>query len=156
MRRVFLAMPVSDNLASDGRFRTERRTFFESFVSVAEEMGLQVSSAGTNEDWGAVKLSPAEFTSYDLDSIAKADCLVVVTNERLNRDMYLEMGLAAARDIPIVVVIAASTKLTYMGLGLEQLGVLEVLRYDSDVEAPGLLRDALARLLESSTSAISV
>jgi nucleoside 2-deoxyribosyltransferase len=149
MRAVFLAMPVSDNLAGDGRFRPERRAFFESFVHVLEELGLEVLSAGTNEDWGAVKLTPPEFTAYDVDSIARADLLVVVTNERLNRDMYLETGLALARGIPAVFVIPASTKLTYMGIGLEELGAIEVHRYDAEANAPGLLRAALQRVLSA-------
>lgn len=156
MIRVFMAMPVSDNLASDGRFRIERRAFFESFVRVVEEMGAEVMSAGTNENWGAVKLSPREFTLYDLASIAKAHCLVVVTNERLNRDMYLEIGLAAARNIPIVAVVAASTKLTYMALGLEQLGLLSVHRYDSDAEAPEALRRAMGPVLDAISRPVAV
>jgi len=145
MKSVFLAMPVSDNLGSDGRFRPERRSFFESFVRVLRDLGLDVMSAGTNEDWGALQLKPSEFTRYDLDAIAKAEALVVVTNERLNRDMYLETGLAVARGIPVIFVVASSTKLTYMGLGLEELGVIHVTRYDADADAPRLLREALIR-----------
>jgi nucleoside 2-deoxyribosyltransferase len=146
MKRVFVAMPVSDNLASDGRFRAERRQFFESLVKILEAMGWDVASAGTNENWGAVKLTPIEFTLYDIDALAAADCLVIITNERLNRDMYLEMGLAAARRIPIIAIVPASTKLTYMAIGLEELGLLTVRRYDSEAEAPDLLRSAVSDL----------
>jgi hypothetical protein len=155
MKRVFVAMPVSDNLASDGRFRPERRRFFESLVDALEDLGWDVSSAGTNENWGAVKLTPVEFTRYDIEAIAAADCLVIVTNERLNRDMYLELGLAVARQIPVVVLIPASTKLTYMGLGLEQLGLLAVHRYDSEAEAPAILRAAVADLASISSAAVT-
>lgn len=148
MTSAFLAMPVSDNLASDGRFRPERREFFEGIVDAIQDMGVEVLSAGTNEDWGAIKLSPSEFTRYDLDSIAGADALVVITNERLNRDMYLETGLAVSRGIPVIFVVPASTKLTFMALGMEKLDVIEVHRYDSDADAPQQVRDALRRRLK--------
>ena len=147
MRSVFLAMPVSDNLASDGRFRPERRQFFEGIVHAIHSTSVHVLSAGTNEDWGAIRLSPSEFTRYDLDSIATADALVVVTNERLNRDMYLETGLALGRGIPVIFVIPASTHLTFMALGMEKLGVIEVHRYDADADAAQLVGEALARRL---------
>jgi len=136
-------MPVSDNLASDGRFRPERELFFSNLVEVIKALGLEVASAGTNEQWGAIKLAPAEFTKYDLQSIAEADCLVVVTNERLNRDMYLEIGLAAARQIPILAVLPASTKLTYMALGMETLGLIDVRRYDAEADAQRLIEEGL-------------
>lgn len=146
MKSVFLALPVSDSLADDGTFRVERRQFFEGFVSVLNELGLDVMSAGTHEQWGAVKLSPTQFTRYDVESLLEVDALVVVTNERLNRDMYLETGIALARAIPIVFVVPASTKLTFMGLGLEEMGMIEVRRYNSEADAVGMLRDAIAQV----------
>ena len=147
MRSAFVAMPVSDNLASDGRFRPERKAFFEPLIHVLEELGLKVMSAGTNEQWGAVKLAVGKFTKYDLDSIATADLLIVVTNERLNRDMYLETGLARGRGIPAIFLMPASTKLTYMALGMEELGDIEVYRYDAAADAPQILREAVVKLL---------
>jgi nucleoside 2-deoxyribosyltransferase len=151
--KAFLAMPVSDNLASNGAFRPERRAFFERFVHVLTERDIQVASAGTNEDWGAIKLSPRQFTHYDIESIGAADLLVVVTNERLNRDMYLEVGLAVARQLPVIFVIPASTKLTYMALGMEELGAIRVYRYESDAEAVDALRRGLDDLSSSGAGA---
>jgi hypothetical protein len=139
-------MPVSDNLDSHFLFRPERRQFFEGIVRTVEERGIKVLCAGTNEQWGAVRLKPVEFTKYDLDSLLACDILVVVTNERLNRDMYLETGIAVARGIPIFFFVPASTKLTYMGLGMEELGIIKVFRYDSDAEVEDLVRVALGDL----------
>jgi nucleoside 2-deoxyribosyltransferase len=146
MKSAFLAIPVTDSLSSNGEFRTERRLFFSAFITVLHECGVEVMSAATHESWGRVKLTPREFTAYDVESLLKADALIVVTNERLNRDMYLELGLAVARGIPVILIIAASTRLTYMALGMEELGMIEVHRYDADADAPNLLRDAMARL----------
>jgi nucleoside 2-deoxyribosyltransferase len=148
MRRAFLAIPVTDSLASTGRFRAERRRFLESFVTVLEDRQFEVASAGTNERWGEIKLTSAQFTRYDIDAIAKADCLVIVTNERLNHDMYLELGLAAAREIPIVAIVAASTPLTFMAEAMEELGLIKVCRYDSESEASALLDAAMKEVIE--------
>lgn len=139
-------MPVTDNLDSAGRFRPERKEFFKAFADELALAGFEVLSAGTNEDWGNIKLATAEFTKYDVDSLMVADLLVVVTNERLNRDIYLELGIALGRQLPVIVVMAASTKLTFMGLGLEELGTIEVRRFDSDQEALPLMRSALEKI----------
>jgi nucleoside 2-deoxyribosyltransferase len=146
MKIAFCAMPVTDNLDSYGYFRPERRAFFSELVAVIENAGYEVLSAGTNERWGEVKLMPVEFTEFDVEAILRADLFVMVTNERLNRDMYLELGVAVARGIPIVALMAASTKLTYMGMGLTELNRMKVARYDSDAEAPELLAKLLAEV----------
>ena len=145
-KTVFVAMPVSDNLDSNGVFRPERKAFFGGVVDRIIEAGFAVLSAGTNEQWGAVKLKPIEFTKYDIDSLMVCDALIVVTNERLNRDMYLETGIAVARGIPILFFIPASTKLTYMGIGLEELGIAKVFRFDSDAEGLALVNTEILRL----------
>lgn len=146
MKIAFCAMPVTDNLDSYGYFRPERRAFFSALVDVIEDAGYEVLSAGTNERWGEVKLMPVEFTEFDVEAILRADVFVMVTNERLNRDMYLELGVAVARGIPIVAVMAASTKLTYMGMGLTELNRMRVERFDADAEAPEMLAKLLAEV----------
>lgn len=148
MKKVFLAMPVSDNLDSRGEFRPERRKLFGSVVDVLAGLGLEVLSAGTHEDWGRIRLTPKEFTAYDIESLMQCDLLVVVTNERLNRDMYLETGIAVARRVPILFFVPASTKLTYMGLGMEELGLITVSKYDAESELPSLVEAVVGRALE--------
>lgn len=156
MKKAFVAMPVSDNLDSRGEFRPERKAFFSAMVDVLVAQGIDVMSAGTNEQWGKVKLEPVQFTEYDVQSLMAVDLLVVVTNERLNRDMYLEIGIAVARGIPIILIAPASTKHTFMGLGLVELGLLLEFRFDAEQEAPEMLKKALNPQVAGMNPTVSV
>jgi len=136
-------MPISDNLASDGTFRPEKRRFYESVIDSFASLGLKVESAALNENWGKIKLPPVKFTAYDIEAIERSDILAVVTSERLTRDMYLEVGWALALRQPVLFFIAASTNVTFMIEGLRELDRVTVVRYDAEADVPQLVKDAL-------------
>ena len=50
-RKMFVSMPISDNLASDGTFRSEKRKFYKGIIDSITGLGLEVESAALNEDW---------------------------------------------------------------------------------------------------------
>ena len=145
---VFLSMPISDNLAKDGTFRPEKRVFYGKVIEVLEDIGLKVECAALNEDWGNISLPTIEFTAYDLEAISRSDLLVLVTSERLTRDMYLEVGLTLARDLPVLFCIPASAHVTFMIQGLEEMGKIQTVKYDSEADVPELLRASLLPILE--------
>lgn len=148
-RSVFLSIPVSDSLAGDGTFRPERREFYENVIIGLKALQLDVECAALNEDWGRIKLPPVQFTNFDVKAIERSDLLVLVTSERLTRDMYLEIGMATALKLPVFLFIPASTHLTFMMEGLKEIGKVEVVRYDAESEVPKLIQDTLCRDLTS-------
>ena len=144
--KAFLSHPVSDYLAKDGTYRPERRAFVAGAIDALLELKIEVECAALHEDYGRIKLEPVEFTSYDVEAIERSNLLVLVTSERLTRDMYLEVGIAFALGLPIYLFIPASAyrrHITYMILGFESKGKVKVYQYDSETEVPGLIRDAL-------------
>jgi len=142
-------MPISDNLASDGTFRPEKRKFYQGVIDSIASLGLEVESAALNEDWGRIKLPPIEFTAYDVEAIERSDILIVVTSERLTRDMYLEVGWALALEQPVLFFIAASTNVTFMIEGLRELDRVTVVRYDAEADVTHLIQDSLYPLITS-------
>ena len=136
---VFLSHLVSDYLADNGQFRPEKRQFVAEAIGALQEVGYAVECAALHEDYGAVKLLPVEFTAYDLAAIARCSLFVLITAERVSADMYLEVGLAAALGLPIVVFIPASARLTYMLHGLEELGRVRVVRFNAEGDLPALI-----------------
>ena len=145
-KKIFLSMPVSDNLASDGTFRPARKVFYESIIETLENLGLEVACAALNEDWGKIKLPPVEFTDYDLRAIMQSELLVLVTSERLTRDMYLEIGMAIAVNLPIFLFIPASTHVTFMLEGLTELKKVKIKRYDAEADVPNLIQNSLCKI----------
>lgn len=139
---LFLSIPVSENFNSSGTFRPERRAFYESAFGALRGLCVDIECAALNEEWGAVKLKTVEFTRYDLEAIDRSDGLMVISNTRLSSDIYLEIGYAAAQMKPILMVLPWGTRLTYMLEGLAELGKLNVIRFDSEVEVVALLNGA--------------
>ena len=140
-------MPISDNLARNGTFRPEKRAFYGQVIRSLEGLGLHVECAALNEDWGRTKLPPVQFTDYDLAAIQRSDLLVLVTCERLTRDMYLEMGLMLSRNKPVVLFIPASAHVTFMVQGLEQMAKIKIVTYDAEADVPNLIDETLPSIL---------
>ena len=142
---IFLSIPVSENFNSGGTFRRERRKFYETCIGAMQRCGVRIESAALNEDWGAIKLKTVEFTKYDLEAIDRSDGLVVLTNTRLSSDIYLEIGYAAARGLPVLLIAPFGIRLTYMLAGMEELEKLTHLQFDSE--------DDVVELIDTTVSA---
>lgn len=136
---VFVSIPVSENFTSTGIFRPERRAFYEQSFEAISRHGIMLESAAINEKWGAVKLKTQEFTEYDLQAISRCDGLMVLTNTRMGSDIFLEIGYAAAQGKPVLVIAPWGTRLTYMLQGMEALGHLEAVYFDTEGDVVSLL-----------------
>jgi nucleoside 2-deoxyribosyltransferase len=150
--RAFLAHPVSDYQGSDGVYRPEKQQFLSSVISSLQSLGIVVECAALNEDYGRIKLEPREFTQYDVDAIKRSDMLILVTSERITRDMYLEVGIAYALELPVFMFIPASAyrrHVTYMILGFEEQGSVKLYPYDSEAEVPKLIQHHLGDFIRS-------
>ena len=149
-QRVFLSMPISDNLAADGMFRPEKRAFYENVINAIKDLQFEVECAALNEDWGRIKLPTVQFTEYDVEAINRSDFLILVTSERLTRDMYLEIGIAIGLNLPVFLFIPASAHLTFMMEGLEEMAKVKVVKYDAESEVPRLIQEIVHYNVESS------
>jgi hypothetical protein len=140
MKKIFLGHPVTDWTSSDGEFRPSRKALVRRVITTLRDLEFEVMCAAVNEDYGAVDISPSEFTRYDVESLETADAFILMTTERLTRDMYLETGIALARDIPIFFFVPASTRVTYMIHGLVDMNRISITQYDAESELPDLIR----------------
>ena len=129
---IFLSLPITSNLDENGVFREPERLFFQDILDILAENNVKVLSAVINEDWGRRKLSVLAFTEYDVASIALADALVVVTRDRLTRDIMLEVGIAIGQRKSVIVVLPQEAWTTHMLDGLADLGTIHFLRYLRD------------------------
>lgn len=143
-RRIFLGMPVTENIGPAG-FRADKRRFYEGIHNALQFGGFAVESAAVNENYGAVNLEPSLFTRYDLDKIASADGLIVTTPSTLSPDVYLEIGLAIGGGKPVGLLHPAGGKFTAMMRGLIELGVVHRRQFNEDSHLP---RMALELALE--------
>jgi predicted kinase/nucleoside 2-deoxyribosyltransferase len=148
-RRVFLAMPVTENLGSAG-FRSDKRAFYQSIHAALGLAGFNVASAAVNEDYGRVQLPPAVFTRYDVDEIARADCLLVTTTTSASPDIYLEVGLAVGAGKPVGLVLPVRGRLTAMMRGMVELGEVRLVQATADSELPRLTAELAVELLDRS------
>jgi hypothetical protein len=149
---VFLSHPVSDYQASNGTYRPEKKVFVSDAIQALHDLGLKVECAALNEDYGEISLEPIEFTGYDVEAICESDIFVLVTSERISRDMYLEIGIAFALGLPIYLFISASAyrrHVTYMVLAFEEMGKVNIFPYDAETQVPTLIRDNLGAYLQS-------
>lgn len=140
---VFLSLPITSNLNKQGVFRETERLFFQGLLDVFSESGIGVFSAVVNEDWGKRKLSVPEFTEYDVASIFRADALVVVTRDRLTRDIMLEIGFAAGQQKLVIVALPEDAWTTHILDGLVDLGIIQILRFDRSLSDGRSLADKL-------------
>lgn len=150
--KAFLAHPVSDFQSSDGSYRPEKEQFLSAVIEAIQHLGIEVHCAATNEDYGRIKLEPEEFTRYDVDSIRNSELFLLVTSERVTRDMYLELGIAYAKSIPIFLFVPASAyrrHVTYMLLGFEAAGEISITSFDSEGDVPGLVQESVGKFLEA-------
>jgi predicted kinase/nucleoside 2-deoxyribosyltransferase len=136
-RRVFLAMPVTENIGHSG-FRLDKRRYYERLHEALRFGGFEVASAAVNEDYGTVNLEPDVFTRYDLEKIADCDCLVVATPTTASPDVYLEIGLAVGAGKPVGMVLPARGRMTAMMRGLIDLGVVHKIEFEEDDDLPRL------------------
>lgn len=143
MKKVFLGHPVTDWTSSNGEFRPSRKALVRGVIKSLRDLEYEVMCAAVNEDYGAVDISPREFTRYDVESLEKADLFVLMTTERLTRDMYLETGIALGRNIPIFFFVPASTRVTYMIHGLVDMNQITITQYDAEAELPNLVSKVL-------------
>ncbi len=146
MPKLFLGHPVTDFQGSDGSYRPEKKAVLEKIITALVEMKYDVTCAALNEEYGRIKLDPEEFTRYDIESIKNCDLFILYTSERLTSDMYLEIGIAYGYDKSIMLVVPPSAYrryLTFMILGLEKLGKIQIIVYESENEIPTLLAEKL-------------
>lgn len=143
---VFLSIPISENLKSDGVFRPERRIYYETIIGSIIAKGLDVACAALNEEWGALKLPRNSWASWDLEAIDNSDALLVLSTTRISSDIYLEVGLAVSSGKRVDLVLPWEVKGTYMLQGLAELGHLAIHHFDSEEESfelVGGIADAL-------------
>lgn len=146
--RIFLAMPVTENIGHSG-FRPDKRRFYTSIHDALQFGGFRVASAAVNEEYGTVSLEPQVFTRYDLDSIQAADCLVVATPSTLSPDVYLEIGLAHGAGKPVGMILPARGRFTAMMRGLVDLGVVHRKEFDEDHQLPYLTLELALNMIKS-------
>ena len=149
MPTAFLSLPMTCNFDDSGMFREDRRRFYASIIDAIGRTTLSVISPVLNEQWGAVKLDVTDFTSYDVDSIRSADCLVVAATEKLSRDIYLEIGLAVGMRKPVFCFIHEDVWTTYMLNGFSELDLVSLYRYSDEAQAPTLVFDVLSAALRT-------
>jgi hypothetical protein len=148
METIFLAHPVTDYQASDGKYRPEKKEILVNIIKTLTDMDINVKCAAINENYGEIKLEPEQFTEYDIESIKACDRFILFTSERLTSDMYLEIGIAHGCNKNILLIVPASAYrryLTFMILGLEKLGMIKVISYDSERDIPTLLNNEIRR-----------
>ncbi|MEQ9411559.1 MAG: hypothetical protein RIK87_27845 [Fuerstiella sp.] len=150
--RAFLSLPITVNLGDDGIFRDDRREFYAGMIRAMEAHQIEVVSAVLNEDWGRVQLPVEEFTRFDVDEILAADLLVVVSSEGLSRDIYLEIGIAVGKGVPVFVFVPQNTRQTYMLQGLRTMNLVRVLDYTDEQQAVSVLDQALAGWIRESAA----
>lgn len=141
MEKVFLGHPVTDWTSANGEFRPSRKALVRDVIETLRDLEFDVMCAAVNEDYGAADISPSEFTRYDVESLEEADAFVLMTTERLTRDMYLETGIALARNIPIFFFVPASARVTYMIHGLVDMDRISITQYDAESQLPDLVRE---------------
>jgi hypothetical protein len=141
--KAFLSLPLTVNFDDNHVFREDRRLFYSACLDAIWSAGYEVKSPVINEDWGHIQLSVEEFVKYDHDAIVESDLLIVVSSERLSRDIYLEIGLAVGREIPVIVFVLSGTRRTFMLQGLQHDDKIRVVEYSTEAEAPSLIRATL-------------
>jgi predicted kinase len=135
--RLFLSMPVVENLGAHG-FRPQRLHFYRRIHVALELAGICVFSAGKHEQYGSVKLSPAAYTTYDLESIEGSQSLLVVTLTELSPDIYLEVGLALGQGKPVGIVRPSGARLSGMLRTLVETKVVREGSYEDEDDAAAL------------------
>lgn len=148
MNKVFLAHPVTDWTSTSGEYRPRRKELVRDVIRELQDMNFKVRCAAINEDYGATQLEPNEFTRYDVKSILESDIFVLITTERLTRDMYLETGIALGEGIPVFFIVPASARVTYMIHGLVDMGDIVVEEYDSEGNIAGVVRETVENGME--------
>lgn len=138
--KVFFSLPFTANLDSNGLFKKDRKDFYGRIISYLQEKH-EVFSAPTNEDWGGIKLDTVDFTQYDIESIENSDCMVVVSSERVSRDIYLEIGIALGLKKMVYMLVPEETPLTYMILGSVSLGKIKLVRYKNESEVLEIVKN---------------
>lgn len=137
---AFLSHPVTEYLSEKGGYYPDKRRLIENSIEAIQSLGIEVECAALNEDFGRVKLTPVEFTAYDIDAISRSTVFILVATNRVSRDMYLETGLAWAKGIPVCFFVPKDAWLTYMILGMEEMSKLRVFRFESESEIPDMIR----------------
>ena len=143
--KAFLSLPLTVNFTEDRVFKADRKEFYSSVISAITSCGYEVVSAVLNENWGRIVLPVKEFTRFDHDEIVSSAALIVVSSEGLSRDIYLEIGIAVGRGIPVFIFVSTETRQTYMLQGLHQLCKVQVDCYANELHAPELIRSTLIR-----------
>gem|GEM_PF-5891423 len=142
MQRIFVSIPITKNIdKSTGEFRPDRKNFYSKIIDYLQSKGYTIYSAGTNENWGKVKLSVEEFTDYDIKSISNCDILLVVSSENLSRDIYLEIGLAVGQNKKVRIIAKIDSNITYMLEGLKISEMIELYEYENENDAMKILEN---------------
>lgn len=143
-KRIFLAMPVTENIGAAG-FRADKRRFYDRIHAAVQFGGFAISSAAISENYGERTLPPSAFTAYDIDEIAAADCVIAATPTALSSDIYLEIGLALGAGKPVGLLLPTRGRTTAMMRGLAKLGVVKRVHFECDEDLPrDVLRMALS------------
>jgi hypothetical protein len=144
---LFVSLPITENLASDGTFRPERESAYGAVFGELANYDMFVESAALHEDWGRIEISPEEFTRYDFEALQRADALLAVTCTALTRDIYLELGFAAARGLRLLIVVPSRCRITYMITGLVDRGQAIVRRFESESQLAEIVNEEMPKLL---------
>jgi predicted kinase len=145
--RVFLALPVTEFMGQCG-FRRDRRELCERIHAAFELAGATASSAALNEGYGTVRLSPVEYSRYDIEAILEADCVLACSTSTLSPDTYLEIGAAVGSRKPVGVVLPARSHRSGMLRGLIEAGSVMSATFELDAEIPRTLIELAKRLIQ--------
>lgn len=144
---VFLSHPVMDYVSSTGPFRSDKRLLLERVVRAIESTGnYHVECAGLNERYGERRLTPEQFTQYDIDALQRCEEFIMVSTLPPTPDMCLELGVALGRRVPCSIFLPSGTRVTSMVRGLASLERLALVKFDEDAALPASIERHLGRL----------
>src|SRR5664280_2717198 len=96
---------------------------------------------------GAFRLVRKSSRDTILEALQRADALLAVTCTALTRDIYLELGFAAARGLRLLIVVPSRCRITYMITGLVDRGQAIVRRFESESQLAEIVNEEMPKLL---------
>jgi nucleoside 2-deoxyribosyltransferase len=142
--RLFLAAPFTGLISSTtSLLEPAYDQWLREIVSGLRRAGFEVDNAHEREAWGAQLMTPEKALIYDFEAIADADVLVAYIGVPPSPGVQMELGFAAARQKPIVIITDSGLPLPYLVNGLS--AATRVLFLDHD--AAQILVDRLTEQL---------
>lgn len=141
-RIVFLSHPITDYISAAGGYRPDRKDIVKNVIAAIKGSGsCLVECAALNEDYGKIRLTPEEFTAYDVAALNRCTEFALFSTLRPTADMYLELGIALARKVQCAIFLPSGARVTYMVEALADTESIDLMRFEREKDLPVIVSE---------------